>query len=51
VKWAQKAMAKKQIAAPGGAIALPAAQPGAEPPGEPPPEEEEPPIVPLPPFP
>jgi hypothetical protein len=49
VKWAQRAIKKRQIAAPGGAIALPAAQPGADPPGEPPPEE--PPLVPPVPFP
>jgi hypothetical protein len=50
-RWARKAMAKKQIAAPNGALSLPPAQPGADPPGEQPPEEEEPPILPLPPFP
>jgi hypothetical protein len=53
VRWASKALAKKQIAAPGGPIALPGAQPGADPPPEPPPDEggEEPPPFPLPPFP
>ena len=50
VKWAQKAMAREQVSGPGGPLALPAAQPGADPPGEKPPEEE-PPLVPLPPFP
>jgi Cellulase (glycosyl hydrolase family 5) len=51
VKWAQKAMARKQVAAPGGAIALPGAQPGADPPGEAPPPEEPQPLLPIPPFP
>jgi hypothetical protein len=53
VQWASKALAKKQIAPPGGPIALPAAPPGADPPPESPPEEEEeePPLFPLPPFP
>jgi hypothetical protein len=53
VQWAAKALAKKQIAAPGGPIALPAAQPGADPQPEAPPEEEpeEQPPFPLPPFP
>jgi hypothetical protein len=36
--WAAKAMSKRQVVAPGPAIALPPAQPGADPPGEPPPE-------------
>jgi hypothetical protein len=49
VKWAQRAITKRQIAAPGGPIGLPGAQPGADPPGEPPPEE--PPLVPPIPFP
>ena len=49
VKWAKRAIKKRQIAAPGGPIALPAAQPGADPPGEPPPEE--PPFFPPAPFP
>jgi hypothetical protein len=48
-KWAQTAMRKRQIAAPGGPIALPAAQPNADPPGEPPPEDA--PLVPPVPFP
>jgi hypothetical protein len=51
VKWAQGAMKKRQIAAPGGPIALPPAQPGADPPGEPPPEEEQQPLFPPVPFP
>jgi hypothetical protein len=51
VKWARRAIKKKQIARPpGGPVQLPAAQPGADPPGEEPPEGE-PPILPLPPFP
>ena len=50
VKWAQKAMAKRQVSRPGGPIALPGPQPGADPPGEPPPEEPDP-LVPVPPFP
>jgi hypothetical protein len=53
VQWARKAIAKKRIRAPGGPIALPPAQPGADPPGaeEPPPEEPPPPLVPPIPFP
>ncbi len=51
VKWAQKAMSKKQVAASGGAIALRPAEPGADPPPEQSPPEEEPPLLPLPPFP
>ena len=50
VKWAQGAVRKRQIAAPGGPIALPGAQPGADPPGEQPPDEE-PPLFPPVPFP
>ncbi|MDQ3935031.1 MAG: cellulase family glycosylhydrolase [Actinomycetota bacterium] len=48
--WARDAMAKKQIAAPGGALSIPAAKPGAEPPGEPPPPDD-PPLFPPIPFP
>ncbi|HEX8066795.1 MAG TPA: hypothetical protein VF520_09740 [Thermoleophilaceae bacterium] len=35
--WARQSMSKRRIAAPGGPISLPPAQPGADPPGEPPP--------------
>ena len=49
MKWSKRAIKKRQIAAPGAAIALPAAPPGADPPGEPPPEEPSPfPPVPFP---
>ena len=50
VEWARKAMAKKRIRAPGGPIALPPAQSGADPPGEEPPDEP-PPLIPPIPFP
>jgi hypothetical protein len=48
VKWAQRAMGKKQVAAPGGPLALPPAQPGADPPGETPPPDDTPLIPPIP---
>lgn len=51
VDWARAAIAKKRIRAPGGAIALPAAQPGADPPGEGEPPPGEPPLIPEIPFP
>jgi len=47
VKWSVKAVKKKRIARPGGAIALPAAQAEADPPGEPPPPEPEPCTLPV----
>jgi len=50
VKWARGALGKRQIAAPGGPVALPPAKPGADPPGGPPPQEQ-PPLLPPIPFP
>jgi hypothetical protein len=50
VQWAQRAIKKKQIVAPGGPIGLPQAQPGADPPGGPPPDDDPPPPF-FPPFP
>ena len=49
--WASKAMSRGWIAAPGGAIAVPAAKPNADPPGEPPPTSESPFVLPIPPLP
>ena len=52
VQWAQRAIAKQQVAAPGGPVALPSPHPGADPPPEEAPPDDEPqPLVPLPPFP